>query len=120
VLILFGTLALLLSLLLPSARAASMVSGGLLVGNFLLVGLANINEDLETAIQFTPLHYYQGGDAVTELNWGWLAGLLGVSVALALLAWWRFQRRDIRVGGESGWRLFALRRRRNARGVGKA
>ena len=115
VLLLFGTLALLLSLLLPSARAASMAAGGLLVANFLLVGLANINADLESAIKFTPLHYYQGGDAVTELKWGWLGGLLGVSIALALLAWWRFQRRDIRVGGESGWRLFTLRRRRNAR-----
>ena len=23
----------------------------------------------------------------------------------ALLAWWRFQRREIRVGGEGGWKL---------------
>jgi len=114
VLLLFGTLALLLSLLLPSARAASMVAGGLLVANFLLVGLANINPELQSVVEFTPLHYYQGGDAVTELNWGWLLGLLAVSVALALLSWWRFQRRDIRVGGERGWRLFALRRRARA------
>ena len=85
-----------------------MISGGFLIANYLLIGLANINEDLKSFIEFTPLQYYQGGDAITELNWGWLAGLLAVSVAFALLAWWRFQRRDIRVGGEGGWRLPSL------------
>lgn len=117
-LLLFGTLALLLSMVLPSGRLAGMVTGGLLIANYLLIGLSNINEDLKSFVEFTPLHYYQGGDAITELNWGWLAGLLAVSAAFALLAWWRFQRRDIRVGGEGGWRLPSLpfRRRVEARG----
>ena len=120
-LLLFGTLALLLSMVLPSVRIAGMITGGLLIANYLLIGLANINEDLKSFIEFTPLHYYQGGDAITELNWGWLAGLLAVSVAFALLAWWRFQRRDIRVGGEGGWRLPSLpfRRRALPRGVSR-
>jgi len=104
-LLLFGTLGLLLSMLLPSSRMAGMLAGGLLVANFLLDGLANINDSLMSVVKFTPLYYYQGGDAVTELNWGWLAGLVAVTLAFALLAWWRFQRRDIRVGGEGGWRL---------------
>jgi len=117
-LLLFGTLALLLSMVLPSVRIAGMITGGLLVANYLLIGLSNINEDLKSLIEFTPLHYYQGGDAITELNWGWLAGLLAVSAAFALLAWWRFQRRDIRVGGEGGWRLPSLRFRRRA-GAGR-
>jgi len=36
-------------------------------------------------------------------------------MVLALLAWWRFERREIRVGGESGWRLpkLAIRGRRS-------
>jgi len=38
VLLLFGTLALLLSMLLPSGRIAGMISGALLVADFLLVG----------------------------------------------------------------------------------
>ena len=107
-LLLFGTLALLLSMLLPSGRLAGMITGGLLIANYLLIGLSNINEDLKSFVEFTPLHYYQGGDAITELNWGWLVGLLAVSAAFAMLAWWRFQRRDIRVGGEGGWRLPSL------------
>jgi len=111
-LMLFGMMALLFSMLLPSVRMSAMLSGGLLVANYLLVGLANINEDLEQIVKFTPLHYYQGGKAITALNWEWLAGLLAVTVVLALLAWWRFQRRDIRVGGEGGWRLPTLPSRR--------
>ena len=110
VLILFGTFATVLSLVLPSSRSAGALSGGLLVANFLLIGLSNINEDLETLVKYTPLNYYQGGDAVKGLNWEWLGGLLAVSVVFALIAWWRFQRRDIRVGGEGGWRLPTIRR----------
>jgi ABC-2 type transport system permease protein len=104
----FGTLALFLSPVMPASRAAGMTAGGLLVANYLLVGLANINQDLQRAVEFTPLHYYQGGSAIDGLNWSWLAGLLAISAALVLLARWRFQRRDIRVGGERGWRLPSL------------
>lgn len=110
VLLFFGSLALLLSMLLPSARSAGTLCGGLLVANYLLIGLSNMNENLEALIEFTPLYYYQGGDAVYDLNWAWLVGLLGASIIFTLLAWWRFQRRDIRVGGEGGWRLPALSR----------
>lgn len=107
-LFLFGALALLLSMLLPSVRMTGMVTGGLLVANYLLIGLSNMNQDLKSLVEFTPLHYYQGGEAITRLNWSWLAGLLAVSLLFAVVAWWRFQRRDIRVGGEGGWKLPSL------------
>ncbi len=112
VLLLFGALATVLSMVLPSARFAGMVTGGLIFANFLLQGLANLNQDLEAIIEYTPLHYYQAGKAIFELNWGWLAGLLAVAFVLALLAWGLFRRREIRVGGEGGWSLpaWALRR----------
>jgi len=109
VLLLFGTLALLLSMLLPSGRIAAMISGALLVADFLLLGLSNSSQELKPIVKFTPLYYYQGGDAVTGLNWGWLGGLLAVSVLFALLAWLLFRRRDIRVGGERSWRLPSLK-----------
>lgn len=102
-LILFGALALLLSLVLPSARTASMTTGGLLVANFLLAGLANLNEDLQPVMDLTPFAYFQGGDSLGGLNWTWIAGLVGASLLLTALAWFLFQRRDIRVGGERGW-----------------
>lgn len=111
VLLLFGALALLFSMLLPSARLAGGLSGALLVGNFLLVGLSNLNTDLEPLYKLTPFYYHQGGKAINGLNWEWLGGLLAAALVLALLAWWRFQRRDIRVGGEGGWQWPLLRRK---------
>ena len=105
VLMLFGGLALLLSLVLPSSRLAGGLSAGLLVGNFLLVGLSNINEDLQAFFDFTPLRYYQGARIIEDPNWGWNLSLIGIGLAFALVAWLIFLRRDIRVGGEAGWRL---------------
>jgi ABC-2 type transport system permease protein len=113
VLFLFGALALLLSLLLPSSRAGGMLSGGLLIANFLLMGLSRLYPDaLGPLVRFTPLYYYQGGKAALGLNGVWLGGLLASGLLLLLPAWFLFLRRDIRVGGEHGWHLPALPWRR--------
>jgi ABC-2 type transport system permease protein len=104
-LLVFGTLSLLLSMLLPSRRMAATTGGLMLVASFFITGLAEINEDLEAIAKLSPLNYYQTLDAFEGLNGEWLAGLLVAAVVFAVLAWWRFQRRDIRVGGEGGWRL---------------
>lgn len=104
-LMVFAALALLLSMVLPAGRLAGMVAGALLVGNYLLRGVANLDERVEAFITYTPMHYYQGGMAVDGLNWRWVGGLLAVALALTLGAWALFQRREIRVGGEHRWRL---------------
>ena len=49
------------------------------------------------------------GDAIDGLNGSWFAGLLAAAGLFAGLAWWCFERRDIRVVGEGGWR-WPLRR----------
>ncbi len=105
ILLLFSSLGLLFSMFMPSARTAGMLSLGLLFANFLLNGMANLNENLKTIMEYTPLHFFQGGDAITALNWSWLGGLLAVSAVLVLLAWRLFMRRDIRVSGEGSWGL---------------
>jgi len=105
VLLFFGALALLLSLILPSSRLAAMLSAAAVVANYLLVGMTKLNEDLQPIFDWTPLRYYQGGQAMHGLEWSWLLGLLGAALLFALLAWLLFQRRDIRVGGERSWRL---------------
>lgn len=110
-LLFFGALALFLSLALPSSRLAGMLSGGLIIGNFLLIGLARINADLETAAKLTPMYYYQGGSAVSGLAWDWLAGVLAAAVLFCVAAWLLFRRRDIRVGGEGSWKLPLLSRK---------
>ena len=112
VVILFGGLSLVLSMILPSRRLTAMVSGLLLVASFFITGLSSIDDRLETIARFSPLNYYQGGKALEELNWEWVLGLLGFSLLFILLAWWGFWRRDIRVGGEGGWGLPKLSLRR--------
>ena len=102
---LFSTFALLLSLIMPSTRIAGMLSGALMVLNFLMIGLSNINPDLEPFMKYTPMYYYQGGNAIKGLEWGWVIGLLTASLLFALLAWTPFLKRDIRVSGEHSWRL---------------
>jgi ABC-2 type transport system permease protein len=102
--VLFGALGVLLSMLLPSRRLASMATGLLLVASFFITGFAELNENLETAAKLSPLEYYQTQEAFAGLNKEWLFGLLAAAAVFALLAWWRFAKRDIRVGGEGGWR----------------
>lgn len=111
--LLFGALALLLSLVLPSRRAAAMGSGVLLVVSFFVTGLSEIFPQLETAARLSPMTYYQGAGAMEGVNLEWLAGLAGSTLMITLISWWLFRRRDIRVGGEAGWGLreFLSRRR---------
>ncbi len=118
-LMLFGTMALALSMLLPSRRMAAMTSGILMIASFFITALARLDKNLEKIADISPLNYYQGGQAIDGLKWGWVIGLLGISVFFVLIAWWRFEHRDIRVGGEGGWRLpviLRLRKRQEAIG----
>jgi ABC-2 type transport system permease protein len=101
----FGMLALLFSFLLPSRRSAAMISGLLMVTSYMITSLANLDDSLEGAAELSPVTYLQGGYAIEGMNWSWFGGLIGLAAAFLLLAWWLFERRDIRVGGEGGWRL---------------
>ena len=109
--LLFGALALFLSMGLPSRRMAAMGGALVLIVSYFVTSLARLNTDLEGIARLSPLNYYQSGDAIAGLNWEWLVGLLAAAAVFTVLAWWRFERRDIRVGGEGGWRLPLLRRR---------
>lgn len=108
-LLLFGSLALFLSMVLPSRRMAASVAGLLLVAAFFINGMAALNSDVAKIAKWLPMNYYQGGLAISGMNWEWFAGLMIAAAVFALLAWWQFLRRDIRVGGEGGWKLPALR-----------
>jgi ABC-2 type transport system permease protein len=101
--LLYGSFALLLSLLLPSRRLAASVTGMLIVADFFVEGFSKVIADLEPVAKYLPTHYYQGGDAMDGIDALPVIVLLGISLALCLLALWRYQRRDIRVGGEGGW-----------------
>lgn len=108
----YGALALLMSLLLPSRRLGAAAAGVVMVSSYLLSSMASFDQRLAAVAQCLPYDYFQGADAMNGLNWAWFLGLLGVSALMALIAWWRFQRREIRVGGEGSWRLPSLGRPR--------
>ena len=112
VLLLFATLALLLSFLLPARRLAAGLAGLLLVAAYFLQTIAQIDDRFEPLARLAPLAYYQSGDAVNGLNVAWFAALLALSALLALLALQRFERRDLRVGGKGS--APTLRRLRRA------
>lgn len=104
-LMLFGTLALFLSLALPSRTLASSLTGALLVGSYFVTSLTRINDKLNSLNNYSPLKYYEGGRALDNLNWEHLLGLLGLTLLFTLLAWLLFERRDIRVSGTGGWKM---------------
>ncbi|MBC7259928.1 MAG: ABC transporter permease subunit [Chloroflexi bacterium] len=113
--VLWWSLGLLLSMLLPSRRMASSAVAFLIVASFFVKGMAELAPDLKGIAKLSPFTYYQGGQAAFSLNVGWIVGLVVPAAAFVLLAWWRFERRDIRVAGEGGWGMALPARMRPAR-----
>jgi ABC-2 type transport system permease protein len=111
-LLFFGTFAVMASMLLPSRKIAAMAAGGLLAVSFLLTMFGNLDPTLASIADFSPLSYYQGGKAIAGIEWTWLAALFGISIVFAIIALWRFQKREIRVAGERGVAFPRLRLRR--------
>jgi ABC-2 type transport system permease protein len=105
VLMFFLSLALLLSMMLPSSASASLTAGFILVASYFISALARIDEALEGIDRFSPLKYYQGGSAVAGYNVGYLLLMFGLSALFLLMAWFFFVKRDMRFGGSGGLRL---------------
>ena len=92
-----------------------MLAGAILVGNFLLDGLANLNDNLKEIVKYLPLHYYEGGQAISEIDWIKSLGLAVVGLIFLLVSWYLFEKREIRVGGERSWNIPGLQRIRKNR-----
>ena len=105
ILILFLSLALLLSMILPSSSSAGFVSGFLLIASFFISSLARIDEKLEGVNRISPLKYYQGGAAVEGLDTQNLLLLFGLGLIFSIIAGFLFVKRDLRFGGSGGFRL---------------
>lgn len=105
----FGAIALLFSMMLPGRRTAASLAGLVMVASYFLTSLARVNDKLKPLGRLLPYDYYQGGAAVEGLNLTWFFGLLLVSLLLAGAAWWLFTRRDIHVGGEGSVHLGSVR-----------
>jgi len=106
----YGMLALTLALILPARRLAAAAAGLVMVASYLLSSMSSLDERLASVAKFLPYAYFQGSEAFHEFKPAWLAAVLAASALLAVLAWWRFERRDIRVGGEGSWWVPRFRR----------
>jgi ABC-2 type transport system permease protein len=111
ILVWFGGLALLLSMIVPSRRLAASLTGLILAASYFITTLARISPNLNALAQWSPFTYYQGGSALEGFNAGDFAGLLLMSLVFVAIGAWLFQRRDIRIAGEGGWRLPLLKRK---------
>jgi len=109
VVLIFLSLSLMLSMLLPSSNGAGLIAGFLLIASYFITSLSNINPDLEGINKVSPLKYYQGGDAMSGLDYQALLILIGLSVVFIGIAWLIFIRRDLRFGGSGGLRLVVKR-----------
>ena len=110
VLLVFLSLALMLSMILPTSGSANLVTNFLLIASFFITSLAQIEDRLQALNRFSPLRYYQGGKALSGLNIDHLLILLGVSLVFILAAWLLFEKRDLRFSG-TGWLRVVLRRK---------
>jgi len=110
VVLVFLSLALLLSMILPTSGSASMVANFVLIASFFITSLAQIEDRLATLNRFSPLNYYQGGKALSSLDGESLLILYGVSILLTLLAWGLFLKRDLHFSG-TGWLSVARKRK---------
>ncbi len=115
VLMFFLGLALLFSMILPTSGSASMVTNLVLIASFFITSLAQIYDRLEPLNRLSPLRYYQGGRALSGINTEHLLILLGGSVVFIALAWFLFEKRDLRFGG-TGWLRLAFKRKGNEAG----
>jgi triacylglycerol lipase len=82
----------------------------LLLASVVVANLAPTMPFLEPAAAVLPLHFYQGGKAMTEFASAPLAVLLLMTALQAGAACWLFNRRDIRVIGEGvlDWRKASI------------
>jgi len=109
VLLVFLSLALMLSMILPTSSSASLVTNFLLIASFFITSLAQIDDRLASFNRYSPLHYYQGGNALSGLNTDYLLLLIGASLVLMFVAWLLFEKRDLRFSG-TGWLRLVLKR----------
>jgi ABC-2 type transport system permease protein len=100
----YVSLGLLLSMLLPSRSLAAMVTGVVMLLSYLISSLSFMNKRLDLVARVLPYHYFQTVLSIQQLNLTWLFGLIGISLIMTLLAYIRFSRRDIRLSGEGSWR----------------
>ena len=93
----FGAIALVLSAATGKVRAAVFGTVGVALVAFLINSIAILNDTVESLAAFTPFNYYLTNEPLSNgMDWGNLAVLVAVFVALIVAAVALFDRRDLR------------------------
>ena len=92
----YGSLALAISTATGNRGAAIGVAVGLLVVTYLIDGLANIVDGLNTIRWISPFKYYMGNDPLRNgIDLGDAAVLIGITAVLVVVSVVAFERRDL-------------------------
>jgi ABC-2 type transport system permease protein len=94
----FGTLAFAVGAATGSKAAVLAVTGVAAVGTYLINGLGGLVDGVRPLRWLSPFHYYLGSDPLHHgFHLGYLLVLVGIVVALVVLAAAAFERRDVGV-----------------------
>lgn len=105
----FAGLTLLLSQVLPTRRLASGLASAPLLASYTLEILLELDDRVADIERFSALHYIKGGYAIKSLNLDWTFGLSAAGLLFTILAFWRFDRCELRISGEGNWNLWMFR-----------
>jgi len=110
----FLGLALLTSALMANRGAAAGITTGILVIFYFVHTLASAVASLHEVRKLTPFYWSDSSYVfVHGFSWARFLVMLAIAIALAALAAWQFERRDVALGSRE-WRLFSFARRRHA------
>jgi ABC-2 type transport system permease protein len=99
-----AALALALSMIVPSRIAAAMLVGIYVFASYIITNLARAIPGLETWALASPVTYFQSDAMGGIVAWKLLALLVPMAL-FALVGYFGFMNRDIRVAGDGGWKL---------------
>ncbi|MFT6803942.1 MAG: ABC-2 type transport system permease protein [Nitriliruptoraceae bacterium] len=100
----YGMVAVAVGAVTGNRSLAAATAGGVMVAGYLLVGLLPLSQSLAGLAKLLPAYWYDGHDPLNNgLSGGYLAVQMLVITALAAVAWWGVEARDLTrpTGGRS-------------------
>lgn len=110
--LLFFSLSLAAGAIAPTRGMAVAISVGIATATYFIQTLAATVDVLEPLKYLSPFYYYGNGEPlVNGLNWPHIALLMGIALALCIVAVRTFEERDVSTGGASDLSFGAMLRR---------
>jgi ABC-type transport system involved in multi-copper enzyme maturation permease subunit len=101
----YTSMALLLSMVLPSRNMAAMVNGVIIIASCFISSMAFLDVRLQAAAGFTPYQNFQTVLSLDELEMIWLCILLGICLVITFASPLRISHRNIALSFDGNRRL---------------